>query len=221
MTKSTAGFTLLLSSLLSASTLVAQTANAPQGRNEVGLVIGGTITPAVSLPNNTQLSHNAGFTLGAEYDYRLLSSPKIGVSIGVDFFASPFDVKLSNPPANVSPQYAFLFLTPHVRVAFKPDAKISPWLLFGGGYANFAPAAPAVPLTQVAGGGSTGTFEFGGGIDTKPFITLHRLPVLGELPIGSRFEVRDFYSGVPNYGVTVSSGFQNQIAFTGGLLLHF
>jgi hypothetical protein len=33
--------------------------------------------------------------------------------------------------------------------------------------------------------------------------------------------VRDFYSGQPNYGVHSDSSFQNNVAFTGGLLLRF
>ena len=100
-------------------------------------------------------------------------------------------------------------------------SKNQPWLVSGGGYTNFAPAAPAVPLTHVAGGGSTGPFEFGGDINTRPFITLHHLPVLGKLPIESRCEVHDLYSFVPNCDVTISGGFQNQVAFTDELLLQF
>ena len=54
----------------------------------------------------------------------------------------------------------------------------------------------------------------------KPLIRLG-LPVVGKLPIAVRFEVRDFLSGQPNYGVPTTSSLQNNVAFTGGLLLRF
>jgi hypothetical protein len=93
--------------------------------------------------------------------------------------------------------------------------------LFGGGYADFSPAQPQAGNVKVSGAGSSGTLEFGGGIDTKPLVQLKGVPVIGKLPIGARFEVRDFYSGQPNYGVPSDSSFQNNVAFTGGLLLRF
>jgi hypothetical protein len=74
---------------------------------------------------------------------------------------------------------------------------------------------------NVTGTGSTGTLEFGGGLDTTPLLHLKGIPIVKNLPIGARFEVRDFYSGQPNYGVPSSSSLQNNIAFTGGLLLRF
>ncbi len=206
--------------LLYAAALAAQTPSDSDKHHEISLQIGATITPQVSLQNGTQAQFNSAFTLGAEYSYRLLKLKGIAISPGIDFIASPLDAKLSNPPANVTPQYAFLFLTPNVRVTVRPNGAIRPFGLFGGGYANFASTVPAVPLVEVRGNGSGGAFEFGGGIDTKPLITLPKLPILGALPVGARFEVRDWYSSKPNYGLPTGGGLQNQIAFTGGLLLH-
>ena len=64
-------------------------------------------------------------------------------------------------------------------------------------------------------------WSFGGGVDTKPILRLKGLPLIGELPIGGRFEVRGFYSGQPNYGLPSSGSRQNTVSFTGGLLLRF
>ncbi len=190
-----------------------------QLKNEVGLEIGATVTPSVGVQTGGSLTFNSGFTLGIDYDHRLFGK-RTQVAVGVDFLASPNDVKLSNPPTNVSGQYAFLFLPVNVRVKFNADRAIEPWLEFGGGYANFTPAQPVQSNIRVAGGGSTGTLEFGGGVDTKPLVHF-KVPVLGQLPIGARFEVRDFYSGEPNYAVETTNKLQNNIAFTGGLLLRF
>lgn len=74
---------------------------------------------------------------------------------------------------------------------------------------------------KVSGNGSTGALEFGGGVDTKPLVRLKGIPVVRKFNIGARLEVRDFYSGQPNYGVSTKSNFQNNVVFTGGLLLRF
>ena len=198
-----------------------------QERNEVGLQIGGIVTPSQGLapgasligPGGTtlptqDLPFNSSLTLGAEYDRVVVQRQKFAIDGGVDFLASPLDVKLSQKSQNAIGQYAFVFLTPHVRLKFHPEGAFSPWLLFGGGYARFRESAPtAVPSFK--SGTNTGTFVFGGGVDTRSVIYIRKIGV------GFRFEVRDFYSGLPNYNVNVGGGLQTNLAFTGGLLLKF
>jgi hypothetical protein len=198
-----------------------------QERNEVGLVIGGIVTPSQTLspgatligPGGTALPNrdiaiNSSLTLGAEYDRAFVLRERFAIDGGVDFLASPSDVKLSQQTQNAIGQYAFIFLTPHVRVKFHPDGVFSPWLSFGGGYARFLEKAPtAVPSFKP--GTNTGTFVFGGGVDTRTVV--HVL----KIPIGFRIEVRDFYSGLPNYNQRVTANLQNNLAFNGGLLIRF
>jgi hypothetical protein len=159
-----------------------------QTKNEVGLVIGATTTPSQSLSQGGDLTFNSSLALGAEYDQRLATAKRLAIYGGVDYLASPLDVKLSQPPPGVSPEYAYEFLTPHVRVKFNPARPIAPWLSFGGGYARFRETAPTAS-TSFKPGTNTGTLEFGAGID--PCSVVHVL----RIPIGFRFEVRDFYSG--------------------------
>ena len=198
-----------------------------QGKNEVGLVIGGIVTPSQTLspgasligPGGTALpnrdiSLDSSLTLGAEYDREFVRRQKFAIDGGVDFLASPLDVKLSQQSQNAIGEYAFIFLTPHVRVKFHPDGVFSPWLSFGGGYARFLESVPpAAPSFRR--GTNTGTLVFGGGIDTRTVVHLLRIP------IGFRVEVRDFYSGVPNYNQKITGNLQNNLAFTGGLLIRF
>jgi hypothetical protein len=198
-----------------------------QERNEVGLQIGGIVTASQGLargasligPGGTtlptqDLPFDSSLTLGAEYDRAVVQRQKFAIDGGIDFLASPLDVKLSQRSQNAIGQYAFVFLTPHVRLKFRPEGAFSPWLLFGGGYARFRESAPtAVPSFK--SGTNTGTFVFGGGVDTRPVIRIRKIGV------GFRFEVRDFYSGLPNYNVNVGGGLQTNLAFTGGLLLKF
>jgi hypothetical protein len=134
----------------------------------------------------------------------------------VDFLASPLDVKLNQPPVGTSPEFAYIFLTPHVRVKFNADGALKPWLSFGGGYARLTPFGQTSSTTAVdlKGTHNTGSLEFGGGIDTAPIVHVFRIP------IGVRLEVRDFYSGTPNFNAQLD-GRLNSVAYTGGLLLKF
>ncbi len=197
-----------------------------QEKNEVGLVIGGIVTPSrtlspgVNLVNpagtlpNPNITFNSALTLGADYDRNVLHTHGFAISGGLDFLASPLDVKLDQRPANVINQYAFVFLTPHVRVKFHPSGFISPWLSFGGGYARFRETAP-VNTPSFSQGTNTGAFVFGGGLDTRPVLHVLRIP------LGFRLEIRDFYSGQPNYNQKTTGNLQNNVTFTGGLLLRF
>jgi hypothetical protein len=67
------------------------------------------------------LTFNSSLALGAEFNHRLNTSKRLGVLAGVDFLASPLDVKLDEWTVNVIPQYAYIFLTPHVRAKFHPQ----------------------------------------------------------------------------------------------------
>jgi hypothetical protein len=203
---------------LTATTVLAQSKEPPL-KNEIGLVIGATEVPSIGRAAGGTIDLNSSLALGVEYDRRLLGK-NTSLYVGGDFLASPEDVKVSNPASDVSPEYAYLFLSSHIKLKFNSTRTFQPWLSFGGGYADFAPAAPASGVI-VKGKGNSGTLEFGGGLDTRPLITFKGIPLLGNLPIGARVEVRDFYSGQPQYGVATSGNLQNNVAFTGGFLLRF
>jgi hypothetical protein len=158
------------------------------------------LAPGVSIigPNGNVLStrdlnFDASLALGAEYDRRIVSGSRMAIYAGIDFLASPNDVQ---------------------RAKFNPRGALSPWLEFGGGYARFLSSVPPTAATFERGR-NTGTFEFGGGVDTHTVFHVLRIP------IGFRIEVRDFYSGLPNYNVKVTGSLHNNLAFTGGLLVRF
>jgi hypothetical protein len=196
-----------------AGLFAAGTPRAKAEGNEVGLVIGSTLTPGQNLSAGGAITFNSSLALGAEYD-RKVAGDRLAVYGGVDFLASPFDVKLGRRPANSIRQYAYLFLTPHVKVKFNARGSIAPWLSFGAGYAGFT-ETPNPGVSGFRPGTHTNTLQFGGGVDTRPAIRL-----LG-IPIGARFEVRDFYSGTPNYNQALTSSRQHNVTVTGGLLLRF
>jgi hypothetical protein len=93
--------------LLTATTVFAQTGEDPR-KKEIGLVIGATETPSIGKTAGGTIDLNSSLALGAEYDRRLLGERTI-LYAGIDFLASPADVKVSYPSSVVSPQYAYLF----------------------------------------------------------------------------------------------------------------
>jgi len=198
-----------------------------QEKNEVGLNIGATLTPSESLAPGTSLigpsgnvlpnrslNFDSSLALGAEYNRRIVSGSRVAFYGGIDFLASPKDVQLSQVTQNAPKSYAYIFLTPHVRAKFNPQRGLSPWLELGGGYARFLSAVPPA-ATAFERGRNTGAFEFGGGVDT------HSVFHVFKIPIGFRLEVRDFYSGLPDYNVKVTGNLQNNVAFSAGLLIRF
>ena len=110
-----------------------------QEKNEVGLVIGGIVTPSQTLspdanligPGATPLpsrdiTFDSSLTLRAEYHREFVRRQEFAIDGGVDFLASPFDVKLTEKSQNAIGQYALIFVTPHVQVKFQPDGAFSP-----------------------------------------------------------------------------------------------
>ena len=198
----------------------AQTANAVTSeKNEVGLIIGVTATPNRTLSpgsviGDTELTSKASLALGLDYDRRIVSTDWITLYGGANFLASPFDVKLSNPPASVSPQYAYYFMTGHLKAKFYANSKLSPWLSAGVGYARFNEKPPSAALTFNQGTGRS-TIELGAGFDTQP------VGHVASLPVAFRVEIRDFYSGLPDYGLTLVHSKQHNVVLGGGLVLRF
>jgi len=195
----------------------AQTSNEREKKNELGLVIGATVTPSQTLAsdisaNPRTLTYKPSLAMGAEFDHRLNGSKRLGILAGVDFLASPLDVKLDERPVNAIPEYAYIFLTPHIRLKFHPEGPISPWLLLGGGYTRYAESAPPGGLRTAT---NTGALELGGGVDAAPVARVWKIP------IGFRLEIRDFNTGQPNYNLPLSGNLQHNVVFTGGLLVGF
>lgn len=110
--------------------------------------------------------------------------------------------------------YDSFFVTPGLRVKLAPTARVSPWFSAGGGYALFEESPNRMDGTHnTTRGTSGGAVQFGGGVDI-------RAPVKLLFPIGLRAEVRDLDTAKPNYNVNTGGGFQNNVALSGGIVLH-
>jgi len=182
-----------------------------QSKNEVGLLLGGSIVPT----STTNLSINSGLAYQATYAHKFTGDGVVGFGFEVPFVAIPSqDVQSGSPfsPRN----YASLFITPGFRVIFVPNAAISPWASVGGGYARFAESTTLVtgaPNTFKTGT-NKGALQYGGGVDFKT-------PLHIPFPLVFRGEIRDFYSGQPRLNLVRSGNGQHNVLVSGGIVLRF
>jgi hypothetical protein len=148
------------------------------------------------------------------YARQLAASESLAWYLEFPAIAIPLqDVHSSNgaTPTN----YDSFFVAPSLRLKFRPRRSVAPWFSAGGGYALFDESAARRDGTHnVTRGTSTGTFQFGGGLDVHTRIKL-------SFPIALRAELRDFYSGKPTYNVETGGGLQHNLVVSGGLVLSF
>ena len=194
---------------------LASAAAQQEPKNEVGLLLGATVAPRLSTPNeNADVRFGSGLTFQATYARRLTAAKSTSLYFEVPFLSSPL-VNVSSSVVAVPANYAFIFITPGVRLKFRASSAVAPWFSVGAGYATFQESAerqdgspnPGVTTNKAA-------VQFGGGVD-------FRTPIKILFPIALRAEVRDFYAGKPNYVVNTDGGFQHTLVFSGGFVVSF
>ncbi len=175
-------------------------------RHEIGLTLG-----RFSRVNHGAVELGTGTALQANYGLKLISSPFAALYAEVHFLANPQRL-VTSTDRRATRDVATLYVTPGIRVVFRPAARIRPWLSAGGGYAlhehsllNGAGAPNPAPRFS-----HTGVVAAGAGVDASLWKWL-----------GARLEVRDFYTGKPVYNVPTSGSRQNNIVFGGGFVLRF
>jgi len=177
-------------------------------RHEVGLTLG-RLFSADRTSQAGKLTLESGTALQANYGLKLVEGRLAALYGEVHFLANP--QRLVNAADRTATRdVATIFLTPGVRVKFRPHSAVSPYLAAGGGYAAYEQSLnrldgqsnPAPRTTQ------RGVFDFGGGVD----FTLWKW-------IGFRAEVRDFYAGSPGYNLPGVGGGQHNVVAGGGFVL--
>lgn len=177
---------------------------------ELGLTLG-SLQSQQRGSGQTQLELGRGVALQANYGHKLWTGRKAALLGEVHLLANP-QRKVTTSNATLTRDVASLFVLPGVRVKFMPQAKASPYLAFGAGWALFEHSLlrhdgqpNAAPRTL-----SHGVAGFGGGIDFKfwRFLDL-------------RAEVRDFVSGSPAYNTAAIRGAQHNVVLGGGLVVKF
>ncbi len=192
----------IAATLLSNNLLLAQ-------KHEVGLTLGGLVPGSRSSALGAlDLSGGPGFQ--ANYGYRLVDRTKIALLAETHFLANPLrDISSINRSA--TRDVATLYVTPGVRLKFAPRAKLSPYLVAGGGYALYEQSFQQIngqpnPASRFA---HRCVFDFGGGLDVRVWRFF-----------SVRSEIRDFYSGSPSFNAPAAGGQHNVVA-SGGFALRF
>lgn len=105
-----------------------------------------------------------------------------------------------------------LFLTPSLRVSAFSANSVNPWVSVGGGYGRFRESSERNFYGPNPGqtGTNTGVVQFGAGLDVWFWRRW-----------GARFEVRDFYSGLPDYTVDTSNSRQHNYYVGAGIAHRF
>jgi hypothetical protein len=185
----------------------AMAAAASAQQHEIGLTLGG-IVPST----RPTVRAGAGTALQADYAYRIAGNERaVALYANFHFLASPLrEVASGNPGA--TRDFATAYLTPGIRAKFRSQARFTPFVEAGGGWAihehsrNRLDGRP----NSAARLATTGTIVFGAGGDVK----LTRW-------LGLRGEIRDYYSGSPLYNVASVVGRQNNLVVGGGFTLRF
>lgn len=138
----------------------------------------------LSLGSHLGPDYKSGMFLGANYAHRLKANDKIALSGIVDFAASPNRKSNFVNPLG-SRDVASLFFMPGLRVSFKPDARLSPFVTGGLGVAAYEQSQLLQNGAPFPGSRDTNHFGgmYGGGVDLK----VYRFA-------GLRFEAKDYYS---------------------------
>jgi hypothetical protein len=165
-------------------------------RNELALQVGGTLTqrrtfgvpPVLEglLPPGA-LIEDRGAAGGIVYRIRFASFGPAALMAEVPIFAAQARNQLVPVFADTSALVGFL--TPGVALRLVPDARVSPYVFFGGGYARVVELqlTSSTPLRGGYVNEGTWAINYGGGADLR---LLSFLSLRGEL--------RNFYTGVPD-----------------------
>lgn len=167
-------------------------------KNEFALTGGGQFS------SNSAFDAGTSWAVGANYARRMASAPFVAL-----YFELPVVIGPKSVLRPYSTDYSSLFVTPGLKVKFAPSFPLSPYFAAGVGFAHFRTSG-----TSTAGSESrtNAVFDVGGGLDMKiaPFFS-------------ARAEVRDFYSGLPDFSLVGSglSGRQHNVVPQVGLVFRF
>jgi len=205
-------FFLLLSVMNISAISVAQ-----DHKNELGLLIGGTLTPSRTTDAGASIDFSNGIALQANYAHRLLRKKPAMLWLEFPVIAAP-SVGNSSLDINIPKETATFFATPSFRANFAPARTFSPWLSLGGGLGWYQQANRLISGAPRALGERNsvrGALQWGGGLDIAT-------PVKLKIPIGLRAEIRDFYTlGTSNFISHIRENNQHNLEVSGGIVLRF
>jgi hypothetical protein len=153
-----------------------------------------------------------GITFQVDYARHLWVTPIYSISAEVPVLFNP-DEDLNAPQGAVPIDYRQFFVTPSARANLFPTTAFSPWVSFGVGFAYFSQNKNLVygGGTNPGKSGATSAIQGGFGLDVK---------FKGRFSM--RGEVRDFWSGEPNFpNAPTGHTRQHNYFVGGGVVYHF
>lgn len=185
-------------------------------RNEVSGLLGRTFISDQGIVGSNvfdnDLRFGKGLSFEANYARGVFGSTFFTLWLEVPFVGDPDEDLHAALPNRVPQQYKAFIVTPAARLNLFPDAGVSPWVSFGGGFAHDSASSTLLfGGTNTANKGSTsGALQGGGGLDVKLF---KRVRI--------RAEVRDFWTGVPPLGLNTGRTRQHNYLVAGGVVWRF
>lgn len=181
--------------VFSVVTILAVAAVAQDEKNEIGGIIGRTFVSDQGIKGATYfdpiIHYGKALSLEAEYARIFYVTPIYSLSAEVPFlYNHDIDLNAGEYGFSVVPaDMKSYFLTPAARVNLFPTTAVSPWVSFGGGFAHFSEGNVLIYGGKNPGKNTTSFALQGGlGLDVKVW---RKLSIRGE--------VRDFWSGEPDY----------------------
>ncbi len=161
-----------------------------------------------ALPPNNLIRSGKGLTFEVNYSRRFFGTSIYSLSGEIP---AVFNLDEDINSGNLTPSdYKQIFVTPSALVNLFPVTAVSPWVSFGGGFAHFSQNKNLIFFGKNPGGSSTtGVIQGGLGLDVSPF--QHRFS-----RFSFRGEVRDFWSGTPNFPLADTGKSRQHNYFVGG-----
>jgi opacity protein-like surface antigen len=208
----------LVTAIVTVLISLAVSAGAQDERYEIGGILGRTFISDQGIKGATffdpVIHSGKGLTVEGEFARRMIVTPIVAISIeGIVAYNPDEDLNGGEYGFAVVPtDYKQLFITPAVRANLFPTTAVSPWVSFGGGFGHFSQSKTLVyGGTNPGKSTTTGVIEAGAGLDVKVW---KRLSVRGE--------VRDFYSGEPDFPLAdTGKTRQHNFLVGGGLIWRF
>ena len=198
--------------VLMLATTLAVTAVAQDERNEIGGILGRTFISNQGIQGAAFyppiIAFGKGLTVEGEYARRFTVTPIWALSAeALIAYNHDIDLNAGNYGNAVVPtDLKSLFVTPAARVNFFPTTAVSPWVSVGAGFGHFTQSKTLVYGGTNPGTSTTGAVIEGGlGLDVKVWKKL-----------SMRGEVRDFWSGEPDFPLAPTGKSRMHNFFVGG-----
>jgi hypothetical protein len=198
--------------ILTVVTMLAASAVAQDEKNEIGGIIGRTFISDQGIKSgvypNTNIAFGKGLSFEGEYARHFLVTEVYSISAEALIMYN-HDVDLNGGAYGFSvvpTDYKELFVTPAVRFNLFPTTAVSPWVSVGAGFGHISQGS-MLDYGGVNPGKSTtsAAIEGGLGLDVKVWKT-----------ISIRGEVRDFWSGEPDFPLAPTGKTRQHNFFVGG-----